>query len=65
MANKLAYAAGVIGMAVLGVWMAVRRNRSVMGQLPAGSMTEVNDDDAAQLISMYKPALERALADSR
>ena len=62
MQSKLAYAAGILGMAVLGAWITFRRNsaaRQCAAGLPA---LEIDDDAAANLITRYRPAVERALA---
>jgi hypothetical protein len=64
MQSKLAYAAGILGMAVLGVWIALRRNSSVARQFAGIGLPslELDDDAAAGLIRQYRPAVERALS---
>jgi hypothetical protein len=64
MRNKVAYVLGFAGMAAIGFWMGLRRKgtaarNAAMAGLP---MIDVDDDQAAELIARYRPALEAVVA---
>ena len=71
MSNRLLVACGVIAAAAVGVWMKVKRSSSaeitVEGQelaagydLPQLTSVDLDDDEAAEIISRARPALDRA-----
>jgi hypothetical protein len=61
MRNKIAYAAGLLGMAALGLWVGIRRRRPGADPAFRADLPQIDDDAAANLIMLYRPALERAL----
>lgn len=72
MSNRLVVAYGVIAAAALGVWLKFKRQGTAVptgdqqNDLAAGDgftalpRININDDEAAEIISRARPALDRA-----
>jgi hypothetical protein len=72
MSNRLLVACGVIAAAAVGIWLKIKRPGSaefVMdgdngiepgANLPQLSSVSIDDDEAAEIISRARPALDRA-----